>query len=81
VGISDKDFQLNKQLGVTKKSYGLKADGKIFNNKTTGDEFGPKFERYDTVGCGLIMSKKQIFYSINGRLLGVAFNQVEISKD
>jgi len=58
VGISEKDCQLNKQLGTEKKSYGYKSDGKIFHGKSTGDEYGPKFERYDIIGCGLVMLRK-----------------------
>ena len=58
IGISERDFKLNKQIGVDKKSWGYKSDGKIFHGKTNGEEYGPKFERYDTVGCGLIMSRR-----------------------
>ena len=58
LGFSEGDFSQNKQLGITKKSYGYKADGKIFNGKASGDEYGPKFERGDVIGCGIIMSRK-----------------------
>lgn len=68
-------------MGITKKSYAYKADGKIYNNKATGDDYGPKFEKRDVVGCGLIMSRKQIFFTYNGRLLGTAFSNVEIQAD
>ena len=78
IGISEKDFQLNKQLGADKKSYGFKSDGKIFYGKVSGDEFGPKFERYDVIGCGLVMPRKQIFFTLNGRFLGNAFSNVNI---
>ena len=33
VGLSGKDFAQNMQVGVGEKTYGYKADGKIFNNK------------------------------------------------
>jgi hypothetical protein len=58
VGFSDKEHTPNKQLGASKKSYGYKSDGKIFNGSTTGEEFGPKYEKNDVIGCGLIMQKK-----------------------
>lgn len=58
VGISDKAFSLNKQLGSSKKSYGYKSDGKVYNEKVVNDEYGPKFERYDVIGCGLIVSRR-----------------------
>lgn len=58
IGFSEAGFPLNKQLGTTKKSFAYKADGKIYNNKATGDDYGPKFEKNDVVGCGLIVSRK-----------------------
>ena len=64
---------VNKALGTTKKSYGYKADGKIFNGKNNGDEYGSKFEKGDVIGCGIIMSRKSIFFTYNGRYLGTAF--------
>mmetsp|Transcript_29595 Transcript_29595/g.28796 ORF Transcript_29595/g.28796 Transcript_29595/m.28796 type:complete len:189 (-) Transcript_29595:865-1431(-) len=81
VGFSDREFALNKPLGSQKRSYSYKADGKIFNQKAGGDEYGPKFEKGDVVGCGLIISRKQIFFTINGRYLGTAFSNVELLKD
>jgi hypothetical protein len=78
VGLSDKDFTSNKQLGATKKSYGYKSDGKIFNGNGTGEEFGPKFEKNDVIGCGIIIPKKQMFLTLNGRYLGFPFPKIEI---
>ncbi len=81
IGISEKDFPLNKQLGTDKKSYGYKSDGKIYHGKVSGDDFGVKFERYDVIGCGLLPSKKQIFFTCNGRFIGNAFSNISIQKD
>lgn len=81
IGVSEKDFQLNKQLGSDKKAYGYKSDGKVYHGKTSGEEYGPKFERYDVIGCGVVMPKKQIFFTYNGRFLGNAFSNVDIQKD
>lgn len=78
IGISEKDYPTNKALGQSKKSYGYKADGKIYTNKNNGDEYGPKFEKSDIIGCGIIMPRKQIFFTYNGRFLGTAFSNVEI---
>lgn len=81
IGISEKDFQLTKTLGSDSKSYAYKSDGKKYHAKATGDEYGSRFDRYDVVGCGLIMQSKQIFFTLNGRFLRVAFSNVKISKD
>lgn len=53
----------------------------MFFGKANGDDYGPKFERYDVIGCGLVMLKKQIFFTLNGRFLGNAFSNVNIAKD
>lgn len=37
-------------------SYGFKSDGKIYNNKVEGDNYGPKFEKGDVIGCGMVLS-------------------------
>ena len=43
---------------------------------TTGFQIG------DVVGCGLVLPKKQIFYTVNGKLIGTAFNDVDfLSKE
>jgi hypothetical protein len=72
---------LTKALGADSKSYGYKSDGKKYHGKATGDEFGPKFDRYDIVGCGLLISKKQIFFTLNGRNIGNGFSNVKILKE
>ena len=70
---------MNKQIGTTKRSYGYKADGKISNNKPqSGEDYGPKYEINDVVGSGIIFSKKQIFFTYNGRYLGSAFSGIEV---
>jgi Ran-binding protein 9/10 len=33
------------------------------------------------IGCGLLITKKEIFYTKNGALIGTAFKDVVIAKD
>lgn len=38
--------------------------------------YGPRFGAGDTVGCGLDYARKEIFFTLNGQYLGVAFDSV-----
>jgi len=81
IGFSEKDAVLNKQLGSSKGSYGFRADGKVFHNKEKGDDFlGSKFDVRDTVGCGLLLTNRLIFFTLNGRFLGYAFTRVDLKE-
>lgn len=68
---------MNKQCGTTSKSYGYNGDGKVYHDKSKGDPFGPKFKLKDVIGCGYYFSKNSIFYTINGKFIEWAFNNVE----
>ncbi len=73
IGFSEKDFTSNKLLGTTKKSYAYKSDGKVLNGTQAGEDFGPKYEKNDVIGCGLILPQRMIFFTLNGRFLGKPF--------
>jgi hypothetical protein len=77
IGLSDKEFVLNKQCGSTSKSYGFCIDGKIYHDKQKPEIYGHKFRQRDVVGCGYFFSKNSIFYTLNGKFLGWAFKNVE----
>jgi hypothetical protein len=51
----------------------------VYSGSTQGFEYAQKFEKHDTIGCGLLIESKQIFYTINGRYLGVAFHDVDVT--
>jgi hypothetical protein len=68
--------------GWNKYSYGYHSDdGAIFHGHGRAiKNFGPVFGKGDVVGCGLDYRRREIFFTLNGRLLGVAFTDVNVSK-
>jgi len=80
IGLADADFPLNKHPGWTKKSYGYKADGKVYSNKQAGDVVMPKFTSGNIVGCGINYFKREIFFTYNGEYTGPAFKDVELKE-
>ncbi|KAI9030574.1 hypothetical protein DFJ74DRAFT_754660 [Hyaloraphidium curvatum] len=74
VGLSTKDFTLCKHPGSDGNSYGF-GDGRK-SHDGRGEPFGGKLAAGDTVGCGLVFEKMQVFFTLNGKHLGVAFRGV-----
>ena len=68
------DVSKKEALGETTNAYGLRADGKIYRGLKEGKSYSPSgFSLNDTIGCGLILNRREIFYTLNGKNLGVAF--------
>ena len=57
----------------------MKADGKIYNGSSIGENYGSKFKISQTIGCGLIFSKQELFFTLDGKYLGTAFKNVSIN--
>lgn len=66
VGISDRDASKTAQLGTQKNSYAYRADGKILKSSSEAKKYGLVFGLDDIIGCGVIMSKRQMFFTVNG---------------
>ena len=63
---------LNKMPGLEDYTIGyITGDGNLFYGCGIGHEFGPKFGTDDVVGCGLNLSDMSVFFTKNGRFLGV----------
>ena len=80
VGVATKSFHVHSRMpGWDRQSFGYHGDdGGIFHSsggmlKT----YGPKFGSGDTIGCGIDYVSKGIFYTLNGRFLGYAFENIE----
>jgi len=83
IGLSTNEFSItDKMPGWDKSSYGFHGDdGGIFHGN--GDmirRFGPKFGSGDTIGCGIDYANQGIFFTVNGKFLGYAWTNVDLSK-
>eukprot|EP01038_Epipyxis_sp_PR26KG_P006441 gene6441-8862_t len=81
VGLATKVFLKEKRLpGWDSESYGYHGDdGAIYHGKGRRlSSFGPTFGFDDTIGCGLNHHEKNVFFTLNGNCLGVAFTEVNV---
>jgi hypothetical protein len=75
VGFSDSRDSLSTQVGW-ERGYGYHGDdGKIYH-KNEGQQYGLTFGSGDTIGAGLLIGKRDIFFTRNGVRLGRAFTGV-----
>uniref|UniRef100_A0A915DHZ1 B30.2/SPRY domain-containing protein n=1 Tax=Ditylenchus dipsaci TaxID=166011 RepID=A0A915DHZ1_9BILA len=76
-GVSKETSCNNVPLGFDEYSVGYHGNtGKKHMNSVKGELFYKQFGNRDTVGCGLDIDRRQIFFTKNGRYLGVAYNIV-----
>ncbi|KAL1648155.1 hypothetical protein SLS61_007027 [Didymella pomorum] len=78
VGFSGPKVALSRIPGWEPDSYAYHGDdGQIFNNTTSGKNYGPKFGTLDVIGCGINFRTKSAFFTKNGHMLGTAFQDLK----
>ena len=81
IGLSEIKASLNRQPGWDETTYGYHGDdGKMFAASASGQAYGPTFATDDVIGCCFDLTEKQIFFTKNGKNLGVAFTEVTSTK-
>jgi hypothetical protein len=77
VGLSSARFNLSRQVGTLDESLGFRGeDGRKFGGNARGAIYGPFFSTGDVIGCGYNFLTRDVFFTKNGRSLGVAFSKV-----
>lgn len=78
IGFADGDFKLQRQPGWEPNSFGYHGDdGKKFSSTGNGANYGPKFSTNDVIGAGIHLGNRQIFFTKNGKFLGIAFEDIQ----
>ncbi|KAG7471930.1 hypothetical protein MATL_G00103100 [Megalops atlanticus] len=76
VGLVPQTYRLDHQPGWLPHSIAYHADdGKLYNGNTVGQQFGPKCNRGDRIGCGILLEKFEdglttVFFTKNGKEVG-----------
>ncbi|ORX61074.1 SPRY-domain-containing protein, partial [Piromyces finnis] len=83
IGLTIKDNDLYMKMpGWTLNTYGYHSDnGQVYIESGSGVAYGPTFTVGDTIGCGIHIFNKTIFFTKNGKNLGNIPKQITITED
>ena len=73
IGLTNEKSPLTNMPGWSKNTMGYHGDdGNFFFQVGLGRRYGPTFDIDDVVGCGILVDSMSVFFTINGRFLGIA---------
>ncbi|KAJ3100601.1 hypothetical protein HK100_004686, partial [Physocladia obscura] len=79
IGIVSQQQQCVSHPGTEATSYGFKGnDGKKWHNNVSSP-YSSKWKETDVVGCGFDFEKSCVFFTLNGRFLGTAFEKIPLT--
>ena len=74
VGLIGEGYPMDKMPGWAEESIGYHADDACaFHNTGWGRQWGKRYGNGDVVGCGIVFATGEVFYTLNGEFLGVAY--------
>jgi hypothetical protein len=79
IGLSTKPYPVFRMPGWNKFSIGYHSDDghKFCDDATGGQDYGPSWTTGDVVGCGYCPEQGRVFFTLNGRMVGDAFQFLE----
>lgn len=77
--VADIETLPNHMPGWQPGSYGYQSDDGTFfaGNATGANKFGPVWEQGDVIGAGINFQSREVFVTRNGKLVGIAANDIE----
>jgi hypothetical protein len=74
IGLISENYPMDKMPGWHEESIGYHADDACaFHNTGWGRQWGKRYGSGDVVGCGIVFETGEVFFTLNGEFLGVAY--------
>eukprot|EP01122_Echinamoeba_exundans_P001767 TRINITY_DN11762_c0_g1_i1.p1 TRINITY_DN11762_c0_g1~~TRINITY_DN11762_c0_g1_i1.p1 ORF type:complete len:1169 (-),score=194.70 TRINITY_DN11762_c0_g1_i1:108-3614(-) len=78
IGFAHGKYDIESHPGWNAHSFALHGDdGQVFFTTGSGTIWGPRFALGDVVGCGINPSTQEVWYTHNGKFLGVAHHHAD----